>query len=348
MNLFKTRPVRTSLVGATLLCAGLMAAQAASAKVTLRANSQWPETHAGSQVDKWWADEIRKRTDGEVDIQMFFAGALGKAKENLELLRTNAIDIAMMSPGYFPAQLPMHAAPNSIPMTMEKVEHATELIERLLDEVPAMEEEAKANGVKTLFFHHLNPYQLVCKEPVTDVAGMAGKKMRTWGKALPQAVEAVGATPVTLFLPEIYEGLARGTVDCIPFSVDLMISYKIYEVAKHMSDITVWLGPTNGTWISLAAWDQLSADQQKIVEEVSREAMRKDRDATLASGSKSREKLKELGVQFHPFPDSEKQKWKDANPDFFADFIKDMEAKGKGDDARKMIDIWLEVTSSSS
>ena len=341
----KRNYVRASLFGVALSCAALMAAQQAVAKVTLRANSQWPETHAGSQVDKWWAEEIRKRTNGEVDIQLFFGGALGKAKENLELLRTNAIDIAMMSPGYFPAQLPMHAAPNSIPMAMSSVDQATELMERLMDEVPALDQEARENGVKTLFFHHLNPYLLVCKDPVTSVADMSGKKMRTWGAALPRAVEAVGGTPVTLFLPELYEGLSRGTVDCIPFSVDLMVNYKIHEVAKNVSEITIWEGPTNATWIALASWIKLTPEQQRIVQEVSREAMRMDRDATLAAGGEARKALEGLGVKFHSFSPDEQQKWKDANPDFFADFIKEMEGKGKGDAARKMIEIWREVTS---
>lgn len=345
MKVLTTRRAKSGLLSVALMCGALMAAQPAFAKVTLRANSQWPETHSGSQVDKWWAEEIRKRTNGEVDIQLFFGGALGKAKENLELLRNGAIEIAMMSPGYFPAQLPMHAAPNSIPMAMESVDQATELMERLMDEVPALEEEAKQNGVKTLFFHHLNPYLLVCKDPVKNVADMAGKKMRTWGKALPRAVEAVGGTPVTLFLPELYEGLARGTVDCIPFSVDLVLNYKINEVARNISEITIWEGPTNATWISLEAWNKLTAGQQKILQEVSRDAMRKDRDVTLAAGVEARKKLGKMGVTFHAFSDAEKKKWRDANPDFFADFIKEMEAKGKGSAARKMIDIWRGITS---
>lgn len=345
MMLLRTRRATSALFSVPLMCGALLAAQSALAEVTLRANSQWPETHSGSQVDKWWAEEIKKRTSGEVDIQLFFGEALGKAKENLELLRNGAIDIAMMSPGYFPAQLPMHAAPNSIPMAMDSVDQATELMERLMDEVPALDEEAKANGVKTLFFHHLNPYLLVCKEPVTDVPGMAGKKMRTWGEALPKAVEAVGGTPVTLFLPEIYEGLSRGTVDCIPFSVDLVVNYKINEVAKNISEITIWEGPTNATWISLEAWNKLTPEQQTIVQEVSREAMRKDRDATLAAGVEARKELANMGVAFHEFSAEEQKRWRDANPDFFADFIADMEAQGKGDAARKMIEIWKEVTS---
>ena len=332
------------MTATTALLVMAVTTQAGLAKTLLRANSQWTEVHAGSKVDMWWADEIKKRTNGEVEIKLFFGGALGKAQENLPLLQEGAIDIAMMSPGYFPAQLPFHAAPNSIPMAMSKVDEATELMERLMAEVPAFDDEARANGVKTLFFHHLNPYELVCKDRIKGVADMQGKKMRTWGKALPQAVEAVGATPITLFLPDIYDGLARGVVDCIPFSVDLVLNYKMYEVAKNIHRITIWEGPTNATWISLKSWDKLTAEQQTILQEVSLEAMHKDRDATIAAGAAAIAELEAKGVQFHEFPAEEQAKWRDLNPDFFADFITEMEALGKGDDARKTIKIWKEVT----
>ena len=313
------------------------------AGVTLKASSQWNEIHAGSQVDLWWAEEISKRTNGEVNIKIFFAGALGKAQENLKLMQDGAIDIAMMSPGYFPAQLPFHAAPNSIPMAFSRVDQVAPFVERVMREVPAFEQEAAANGMKTLFFHHLNPYQLICKDHIKGVADMKGKKMRTWGKALPQAVQAVGGTPVTLFLPEIYEGLSRGTVDCIPFAIDLIVNYKIYEVAKHHHDITIWQGPTNGTWITLDAWNNLTDEQQKIVEEVSFQAMRKDAEVTIQAGKDARGVLEEKGMIFHSFPASEAAKWESLNPDFFGDFIAAMEEKGLGDDARKTIEIWRDI-----
>jgi TRAP-type transport system periplasmic protein len=333
-----------SLAGTLALAATMVAIPGdADARVVLRANSQWQENHVGSQVDKWWAEEIKRRTDGEVDIQMFFAEALGKAGENLDLLRQGAIDIAMMSPGYFPSQLPFHAAPNSIPMAMNEVGHATQLMERLMAEIPAFEEEARSQGVKTLFFHHLNPYQLVCKEPVTSVADMRGKKMRTWGSQLPQAVEAVGGTPVTMMMPELYEGLSRGVIDCIPFSVDLVVNMSIYEVAPHISEVTIWLGPTNATWVSLRSWERLTPEQQQVIEEVSREAMYRDRDATIGIAEEARRTLIERGVTFHEFPAEEQAKWREANPDFFADFVAAMEEKGKGEDARRMIEIWHEV-----
>ena len=333
------RKTMHAALGAALL---MGFAQTANAK-TYRMSSQWTENTEGAKVDKWWAAEIKKRTNGAVDIKIFWEGVLGKAKENLGLIQQGAIDLAAMSPGYFPAELPFHAAPNSIPMAMSEPAQATALMERLLVEVPEFDKEAKRNGMKALFFHHLNPYKLVCKEEIKSVADMKGIKMRTWGKDMPRMVQAAGGVPVTLGLTELYEGLSRGTVDCIPFSVDLMVNYKIFEVAKHIHSITMWEGPTNAVWISSKAWDGISAGNRKIIQDLSFTAARRDRDQVVAAGAKAIATLKGKGVKFHAFPASEAKKWKAANPDFFGDFIKDMDAKGRGDDARKTIKIWREV-----
>lgn len=315
----------------------------AEAKTTLKLNSQWPATTAGSKVDQWFADEIKRRTNGDVEIRIFWSEALGKAAENLSLLKSGAIEMGAMSPGYFPTQLPFHAAPNSIPMAMETVKQANVLMKRLAAEVPAFQAEAKANGVRTLFFHHLNPYLLVSREPITTVEAMKGRKIRTWGTDMPRMAQAVGATPVTLSLPEIYESLSRGVVDSAPFSVDLVVNYKIYEVAKNVSEMTLWLGPSWGVWIGDSAWQKLTPAQQKVLTDVAEEARERDYKVTIEAEAAAREELKKRGVAFHPFPEAEKAKWRGALPNFFADFIAAQEKNGKGDDARKAVAIWKEV-----
>ena len=170
-------PTRRLLAAAAVVVLASGLGTASHAAKTLRMSSQWTETTAGAQVDKWWAKEIETRTNGEIKIKIFYEGVLGKANENLALIQNGSIDLAAMSPSYFPAELPFHSAPNSIPMAMARVEEATELMERLLTEVPEFDEEAKRNGMKALFFHHLNPYLLVCKEPAGSVDDMAGRKV---------------------------------------------------------------------------------------------------------------------------------------------------------------------------
>ena len=323
------------------LSSGLVAT--AQADVRLNMNHQWPATTVGSKVDQWFVDEIAARTNGEVKIKIFWSEGLAKSAEALELIETGALDMAAMSPGYFPAQLPLHVAPNSIPMKMDTVDQANTLMKRLMAELPAYAEEATANGIKPLFFHHLNPYLLVSREPITSVEQMEGKKMRTWGNDMPRMVQAAGGTPVTMMLPEIYEGLSRGVVDTAPFAVDLIVNYKIHEVAKHVSEITLWEGPSWGVWISQAAWDKLSAEQQAVFEEVATEAMERDRVAVLNADKEARVTLAEAGVTFHEFPQAEKDKWRAALPDFFADWIATMDEAGKGDAAREAVAIWKDV-----
>ncbi len=313
------------------------------AQTTLKMSSQWTENTVTSAADRWWASEIARRTNGKLKVKIFYAGTLAKAKENLQLIRSGGVELVNMSASYFGADLPLHTAPNSIPMAMSAVPQATTLITRLMSEVPELDAEAERNRVKALFFHHLNPYQLICKEPIKGLADIRGKKIRTWGSDMPRMMQAAGAVPVTLGLAELYEGLSRGTVDCIPFSVDLMVSYKIHEVAKHVHDITLWLGPTSGVWMARPVWDKLSSEYQRLLETISREAARKDRDLTLAAAERATAKLKASGVQFHAFPEADKKAWKDANPDFFAAFIAAQEDAGNGRAARKMVKIWKEV-----
>ncbi|MCO5104368.1 MAG: C4-dicarboxylate TRAP transporter substrate-binding protein [Burkholderiaceae bacterium] len=335
-------PLRRSLLAA-LLTGLVFTTPLAAAKTILKLNSQWPATAAGSKIDQWYADEVKKRTEGEVEIKIFWSEALGKAGENLSLIQKGAVEMGAMSPAYFPTQLPFHTAPNSIPMAMDSVKQANVLMNRLLAEVPALAAEAKANGVRTLFFHHLNPYLLVSKEPLTDLEVLKGKKIRTWGSDMPRMAQAAGMTPVTLSLPEIYEGLGRGVIDAAPFSVDLVMTYKIFEVAKNISEATLWLGPSWGVWIGEAAWQKLTPKQQKVMLEVASEANHRDMEATIAAEKAAREELLKRGVKFHAFPEADRQKWKAALPDFFAEFIATQEKLGKGTDAAHMVKVWKEV-----
>ena len=84
--------IRTTVhaaLGAALL---IGFAQTADAK-TYRMSNQWTEKTAGAKVDKWWAAEIEKRTNGAVKIKIFWEGVLGKAKENLGLIQQGAIAV---------------------------------------------------------------------------------------------------------------------------------------------------------------------------------------------------------------------------------------------------------------
>ena len=333
------------VAGAALLIAASPGQSIAA--TLLRMNHQMTANTAGSIVDQWFADEVKKRTNGEVEMKIFFSSGLGEVKETLSLLESGAIDVAALSPGYFPDQLPFYTAPNSIPMAIDNIDQAYLVSKRFMAEVPAFMDEARSKKIRPIFFHVLNPYLIVAKDPVVTVDQLKGKKFRTWGSDLPRMAQAVGMTPVTLGVTELYEGLMRGVVDVIPFSVDLMQNYKIYEVAKNVVEVTIWDGPTWGVWISDKAWEKLTPEQQKIVMEVGEEAAKRDLEAVRKAAAESRVFLASQGIKFHSFPAPELVKWRAALPNYFDEFIAKQEARGKGADARKMVEIWKQVVVTS-
>jgi TRAP-type transport system periplasmic protein len=178
---------------------------------------------------------------------------------------------------------------------------------------------------------------------VRSVADLKGRKIRTWGEDMPRLMQAAGATAVTMFLPELYENLQRGVIDCAPFAVDWIQNYKTYEVAKYITEVTIWQGPTWGVWMNLKRWESLSDKNKKIVMQVAEEANARDLKAVGDAEETARAFLKQQGVQFIAFPESERQKWLQASPDFFADWIAKMEKLGKGAQARQTVAIWKEL-----
>ena len=208
-----------------------------------------------------------------------------------------------------------------------------------------MSKEAKRNKVVPIFFHLLNPYLLVTREPVNTLDDLKGKKIRTWGEDMPRLVKAAGGTPVTIFLPELYENLQRGVIDGCPFSVDFIQTYKIYEVAKYVTEVVMWEGPAWGVFFSQKSWDKLSAEHQQIIMDVAERARKLELTKTAEAGIAARKFLEEKGVKFSAFPAAELARWQKANPDFYGDWIKKMEKQGKGAEAKQTVELWKDLRS---
>ncbi len=187
------------------------------------------------------------------------------------------------------------------------------------------------------FFHLLNPYLLVSRDPVTRLEDLEGKKIRTWGEDMPRLVQAAGGVPKTIFLPELYENLQRGVIDGAPFSLDLMVTYRIYEVARHITEVVLWEGPAWGVWIGERTWDGLKDSHRRVLAEAAEKARARELALTTQAAEDARTMLLSKGVSFHSFPATELARWQQANPDFFEDWIVKMAARGQADAARDTV-----------
>lgn len=309
---------------------------------TLRFASFLPATLPQTQVDQWIAEEVTKRSGGKLKIQVFAGGALGKPTELLKLVSEGGVQIATTSPAYFPSQLPLLSATNSIPLVFRDALHAQKILPVLYAETPALQAELKQWNSHPVFWHTVDPYYMICRTPVRTLADMKGKKVRSYGSYVPKMLEAIGAVPVNLLPGDLYESLQKGTIDCTPYSLATAVSLKLHEVAKYVTFLNIG---SPGGWpifVNQKAWDGLSAESKKLIMDVSKEANKVEMDKFAEADVEARKVMKAAGVEFIEFPDQ--KKFESTSPDFLADWVASLEKAGKGAEAAKMAQRWRELS----
>ncbi len=330
-----------TIVAVAVSTAALLATAPLSAQETLRFASFLPATLPQTQTDQWFADEVTKRSGGKLKIQVFAGGALGKPTELLKLVSEGGVQMATTSPAYFTSQFPMLSATNSLPLVFKDAAQVQRILPILYAETPGLQAELKQLNLHPVYWHSVDPYFMICRTPVRTLADMKGKKVRSYGDDVPRMLQAIGAIPVNLLPGDLYESLQKGTIDCTPYSLATAVSLKLHEVAKYVTFMNIG---SPGGWpifVNQKAWDGLSADNKKLVMEVSAAAGKVELDKFAESDIEARKVMKAAGVEFIDFPDQ--KKFEAAAPDFLGDWVGRLDKAGKGADASKMAARWKEL-----
>jgi TRAP-type C4-dicarboxylate transport system substrate-binding protein len=333
------KAIRASVAGVLLAVSSSITHSQDYPELNLRLAHTYHATTAQSQIDQWWADEIRKRSGGKIKIQIFWAEALGKQNEMIDIVGKGAAHFGVIITSFFPDRLPLVGVTNSLPLGFKNPRQAQIIHTELVAEIPEMQEELRRAGIWPLFWHALAEFRTLCTKPITRLEDYRGLRMRSYGIYVPRMWEALGATPVTAFPAEIYEGLQRGQLDCAYFPHDLALSFRLHEVAKFTN--TANFGAIS-TWPIIANykfWQQLPDNAKKLIMTVSDEAAAKDREVTSKTDRDSLAAMVQKGnVKELEFPDQ--GKLEKATPDFFQMWVANMEKKGLGEPARRTVAYW--------
>lgn len=104
-------------------------------------------------------------------------------------------------------------------------------------------------------------------------ANMAGLKIRVPGGYVAELVSSLGATPLFMSSPEVYEKLSRGVIDGVAFTYEAMTAFNLLDDIKY--SMTVPGGIYNTTWffvINEGKWNGLSEEDRAAIDAISGEA----------------------------------------------------------------------------
>ena len=226
----------------------------------------FPPTHVQAKLATEWANEIKKRTDGQVQITVFSGGSLTKADQCYQGVVDGVSDIGMSAFAYTRGRFPLLEGLD-LPVGYPDGVSATRIANVLCEKF----QPAETKDVKMLYVHAHGPGVLAAKKPVTTLADMKGLKVRATGFCA-KIVENLGGSPVSMPQGETYEALQKGVVDATFCPIETLKGWKQGEVIASMTDSTC-IGYTTAFFVAMnkAKWAALPADVQKTIEAVSAE-----------------------------------------------------------------------------
>lgn len=255
---------RNSLLAALLLTAGI-ASPAWAETITLKLHHLLgPKAPAHTQMLVPWAQRIEKATGGKVKIEVYPSMSLGgKPPQLVRQVRDGVVDIIWTVNGYTPGLFPRTEV-FELPFVHTNNPGATNLAMReMFDTHLAKDYE----GMKVLFLHvHAGQgIQMVDKE-VRKPADLAGTKMRIPTRTGAWIIEALGATPVAMPVPDLPQALSKKVVDGAFIPWEIIPPLKLQDMTDYQIE-----GPNStrfGTTtfqvsMNLARWNKLPADVQK-------------------------------------------------------------------------------------
>ena len=309
-----------------------------AAEITINLGHPFPEKLVTlTSWEKWFAQEIEKRTNGRVKIKIFWAQSLGKTSDLPDLVQSGGVDMTMLVPGYYPARFPLAMASNQLWFVNWTNEEAFAVAKALYWVDPIKSELAKQN-MKLIYIQVLPKYQLWSWAELKTLDDLKGKKIRSWGPYMPRLYSAIDAVGVNLVQADWFEAMQKHMIDGGFFSVSMGLASKVNEVAKYVTMVDLGINTGPMCIMNMDKWNSLPDDIKKVFEEVMAEMPEKGKQLTIDAEDAGIKAAKELGITLVPFPD--RDNWIKALPDIRAQWADDMAKKGLGDEAQQMIKLW--------
>lgn len=268
----------------------------ASSKIVLKLGHIGSTLAPYHKAMEFFAQQIDKKTQGAVRIDVYPASQLGSANKMIKGLPAGLVDIAPESVGRMVMYEPGFKL-FDLPYFIKDSEHAVRIIESPVGQ-ELLERVRKKTGI--IFLNH-NLYRLprqlyTTKRPVFRPEDMKGMKIRV--KKMKHFVlfwENVGAIPVAVRYSELYTALSQGMVEAMEGTITAGWGKKFYEVLKYATLIN-YTHEIHGMMMHEKKFRGLPPDIQRILKETAYETGIWYTKAELDLEKKAIEDYKKAGV----------------------------------------------------
>lgn len=248
-----------------------------------------------------FADAVKERTNGQVEVQIFAAEQLGSNAEMIEMVEMGSLDAMMLPSGQQANYCPKFKA-LSLPFLFSDYEHVYKVLDgeigqELLDGL------SDHNMIQLAYWENGLRQFTNNKRAINAPEDMNGLKFRTPEDAMTVAIfAAYGASASPFAFSELYLALQQGTFDGQENPVANIHANNFQNVQKYLTMVNYQYQPKDMIF-SLTTWNKLPADIQQVLLDAAKEFGAEHRQAIVDSEATMLAELEAAGMEIG-YPDT--------------------------------------------
>ena len=286
----------------------VLATTAAAQPVVMRISHQVPPAHHMTRLLESFAADVKARTNGGVEVQLYGSEQLAKAAENFPQVARGTIEAAMSVNFQWGTTIPEMSA-TLIPYAMSDLERIKRFpaseARRFLDA------KLEQRGVHSVAWLYITRQTIVTssKRPIIAVDDFKGVKIRGLNSMTDKGLAAAGAAPSAMPGSEVYQALQSGVLDAGLTDVSAGYSRKYYEVQKYGT-----VGPIFTIYFHMYAnpawWAKLKPEHRQAIEAAASRVEAEAIGVTEATADAAIRDLQGKGMTIHLQTPQEQATWR--------------------------------------
>jgi TRAP-type transport system periplasmic protein len=180
-----------------------------------------------------WAEKVEKESNGRIKVQVFPSMQLGgKAEQLLSQVRDGVVDIVWALPGFTPGVMPKLEI-FELPFLHRSTRATVMALQDYVDKY--MQKDFSPYHVLLVNCHAGALF--MTKDPINKVEDFEGLKLRAYSRTNAWILEALGAAPVQVALPELAPMLSKGTVSGSILPYEIAPSVKMQDLTNYFTTL---------------------------------------------------------------------------------------------------------------
>lgn len=283
--------------------------------------------HSWGRAAVVFKEEVEKLSGGKIAVDVHHAGALGKVRETMEMVRMGTLETALGGVAHIQRNVP-ELGITVLPFLWKDLTRLFQVLDGPLGK--ELDKRLLSAGFYNLGFFD-NGFRHVSnkRKPIMAVEDMKGLKIRT----LPTPVhiayfKAIGAAPTPMDWTELFEALRTGVVDAQENPPSMTYTAKFYEVQKFYS-LTAHVNEVGAFVMSKSFYEKLPKDLQSAVNGAARKATVWQRVENDKDNQKYLMELEKAGMKVNTIPEAELNKFRKIALQVYPDAVKEFGKDGK-------------------